>query len=73
MYGNYFSPFSLRISEELLNKIKSIARANSRSTNKEIEFILKQYVYQYEQNMERLGLSAEHLADTADSSDNKKG
>lgn len=59
MYGNYFSPFSLRISEELLNKIKSIARANSRSTNKEIEFILKQYVRQYEQNMECLGSPAD--------------
>lgn len=73
MYGNYFSPFSLRISEELLNKIKSIARANSRSTNKEIEFILKQYVRQYEQNMECLGSPADFPPDAADSPGNKKG
>ncbi len=72
MYGNYFSPFSLRISEELLNKIKSIAHANSRSANKEIEFILKQYVHQYEQNIKHLDLPAENLADTFPSPDNEK-
>ncbi|MDP4133760.1 MAG: Arc family DNA-binding protein [Bacillota bacterium] len=44
MAGNYFTPFSLRISEELLNKIKEIAKENKRSTNKEIEFALEQYV-----------------------------
>ncbi len=48
MPGNYFSPFSLRISEELLEKVKAIAASNKRSANKEIEFILENAVKDYE-------------------------
>ncbi len=48
MAGNYYPPFSLRISEELLDKIKYIAEENKRSANKEIEYILEQYVKKYE-------------------------
>lgn len=44
MKGNYYTPFSLRISEELLDEIKEIAKNNYRSTNKEIEFALTEYV-----------------------------
>ena len=39
--------FSLRIPEELLEEIKHIASENCRSTNKEIEYALMQYVKQY--------------------------
>ena len=46
--GNYYSPFSLRVSEELLSKIKAIADRNHRSANKEIEFVLAQYAEEYE-------------------------
>lgn len=49
MAGNYYPPFSLRISETLLDKIKFIAEENKRSANKEIEYILEQYVKKYEQ------------------------
>jgi hypothetical protein len=42
--------FSLRIPEELLEQIKQIAQENCRSTNKEIEYALTQYVKQYQQN-----------------------
>ena len=42
--ANYFTPFSLRVSEELLGKIKRIAAQNKRSANPEIEFVLEQYV-----------------------------
>lgn len=48
MAGNYYTPFSLRISETLLDKIKVIAKENKRSANKEMEFILEQYVAQLE-------------------------
>ncbi len=48
MAGNYYPPFSLRISEDLLEKIKHIAAKNKRSANKEIEFVLEQYVEKYE-------------------------
>lgn len=47
--GQYYTPFSLRISEELLGKVKMIAVKNKRSTNKEIEYVLEQYVKAYEQ------------------------
>ena len=46
--ANYYPPFSLRISEELLGKIKKIAAGNKRSANKEIEYVLEQYVQSYE-------------------------
>ena len=46
--ANYFQPFSLRISEELLDRVKQIAEKNKRSANKEIEFALEQYVETYE-------------------------
>ena len=46
--ANYYTPFSLRISEELLSKIKRNAARTKRSTNKEIEYILEQYVQSYE-------------------------
>ena len=48
MAGNYYPPFSLRVSEDLLEKIKYIASKNKRSANKEIEFVLEQYVEKYE-------------------------
>ena len=46
--ANYYTPFSLRISEELLGKIKQIAVQNKRSANTEIEFVLERYVREYE-------------------------
>ncbi|MCI6729439.1 MAG: Arc family DNA-binding protein [Candidatus Faecousia sp.] len=46
--ANYYTPFSLRISEELLDKVKQIAVQNKRSANKEIAFALEQYVREYE-------------------------
>lgn len=47
MAGNYYTPFSLRISETLMEKIKRIAAQNKRSTNKEIEYALEQYAAQF--------------------------
>ncbi len=47
--ANYYTPFSLRISEELLAKIKVIAVRNKRSANKEIAFALEQYVRAFEE------------------------
>ena len=46
--GNYYAPFSLRISEELLSKVKAIAARNKRSATKEIEYVLELYVREYE-------------------------
>lgn len=40
--------FSLRIPEQLLDDLKQIAKNNCRSTNKEIEYALTQYVKEYQ-------------------------
>ena len=40
---NYFSPFSLRVSEKI------IAAKNHRSANKEMEVALERYIAAYEQ------------------------
>ena len=46
--GNYYPPFSLRVSEVLLAKLKIIAAGNKRSANREMEYALEQYVREYE-------------------------
>jgi hypothetical protein len=40
--------FTLRIPEELMNRIRYISEQNKRSANKEIEFALTRYVADYE-------------------------
>lgn len=48
MNGKYYQPFSLRISEEMHHKLKVIAATHKRSENKEIEFILEEYIRTFE-------------------------
>ena len=45
---NYYSPFSVRIPEELLHKVKQLAIMNKRSTNKQVEYILDKYMAEWE-------------------------
>jgi len=52
--GNYYPPFSLRIPEELLEKVKFIANENKRSANKELEFIIQSYVDDWEKNNKKI-------------------
>lgn len=52
--ANYDTAFSLRISEELMVKIKVIAARNKRSANKEIESALEQYVKPSEKRHEKI-------------------
>ena len=47
--GNYYTPFSLRVTEELLAKIKVIAVRNKRSADKEMEYALERYVEAFEE------------------------
>ena len=42
--SNYYQPFSLRISEELLEELKRLAALHKRSANKEMEYALECYV-----------------------------
>lgn len=46
--GNYFQPFSLRVPEDIIEKIKEIAVQNKRSANKEMEFALQDYIATWE-------------------------
>ncbi len=48
MPGNYYPPFSVRIPEELLHKVKQLAIMNKRSTNKQVEYILDKYMAEWE-------------------------
>lgn len=42
--------FPLRLDDELREKLRYIAEQNSRSLNKEIEYLVKQYVAIYEKD-----------------------
>lgn len=48
MAGNYYAPFSVRVPEALLDKIKKLAKMNKRSANKQVEFILEKFVEEWE-------------------------
>ena len=45
---NYYTPFSVRIPEELLHKVKQLAIMNKRSTNKQVEYILDKDMAEWE-------------------------
>ena len=51
--------FNLRISDELDYKIKAIAKTEQRSKNKEIEYILQEYVKKYEMNNGKIEIEEE--------------
>ena len=59
--GNYYTPFSLRISEELLAKIKIIAIQNQRSANKEMAYALERYVAAFEEQHGEIQVDADDL------------
>ena len=42
--SNEITAYQLRIDSEVINKIKEFAEEDGRSLNKEIEYILKQYI-----------------------------
>lgn len=41
------NPYPLRIEEELMAELKKIAEKNSRSVNKEVEFLIKKRIEEY--------------------------
>lgn len=48
--------FSLRIDQELLRKLHYVADYNGRSANREIEFLIKRHVAQYEKEHGKIEL-----------------
>ncbi len=57
--ANYYTPFSLRVSEELVSKMKIIAVRNKRSANKEMEYALEQYVKAFEKEYGEVNIEGE--------------
>ena len=53
------SQFTVRISDELLNKLTYIAEKNSRSPNKEFEQLIKQDIFEFEQKYGTINLNTE--------------
>ena len=51
--------FSLRVKEKAYEQIKSIAKKQARSLNKQIEFILYQYLTDYERVNGKIELELE--------------
>jgi predicted transcriptional regulator len=49
--------YSFRTDDELIEKLNIIAEKHSRTRNKEIEYALKKYVEQYEQEEGRINNS----------------
>ena len=43
------NPYPLRIDDEVMEKIRVVANENGRSVNREIEYVLKQHVKDYEE------------------------
>ena len=44
------APFSLRIPQELLERLKAVARKNKRSTNRELDQMIEEYLARYEED-----------------------
>lgn len=60
--GNYYQPFSLRVPDEIINKMKVIAAENKRSANKEMEYALQHYIAQYEKQHGEIEVKSEDLS-----------
>ena len=58
---NYDTPFALRISEELLGKLKVIAVRHKRRAKKEREYALEQYVRCLEERHEEIIIEGDAL------------
>ena len=57
--GNYYSPYSLRVCEELLYKVKYIAEIYKRSANRQMEQILEEYVCEWEKQNGEIEIPAD--------------
>ena len=53
------NPYPLRLEKKLTQKIKCLSKENNRSYNKEIEWILRKYVDNYELEYGEINISEE--------------
>lgn len=57
--GNYYAPFSLRVAEETIAKMKQIAKAHHRSATKEMAVALEEYIAAYEREHGEINIDEE--------------
>lgn len=46
--GRQENPYPLRIEKEVMDQVRILAKENGRSLNKQIEYLLRQYLASYE-------------------------
>lgn len=63
--------FNLRISEELNEKLIAIANLEGRSKNKQIEYILRSYVNNYETKNNSISINQENNGEATVNINNK--
>ncbi len=53
------NPYPLRLEETLNGKLKALAKENNRSFNREVEYILRKFIEQYEKENGELPIETE--------------
>ena len=51
------SKFTVRVNEETLKKFRYVAEYNARSANRELEFLMKKHIAEFEKEHEEIILS----------------
>ncbi|MDE6912221.1 MAG: Arc family DNA-binding protein [Lachnospiraceae bacterium] len=51
------SKFTVRVNEETLKKFRYVAEYNARSANRELEFLMKKHIDEFEKTHEKIVLS----------------
>lgn len=51
------SKFTVRVNEETLKKFRYVAEYNARSANRELEFLMKRHIAEFEKTHEKIVLS----------------
>ena len=50
------SKFTVRIDEEIMKKFRYVAEYNARSANRELEFLMKKHIIEFEEAHEKIKL-----------------
>lgn len=61
MNKNFCSNYTLRISKMLLYKMSYISKFEGRSVNKQIEYVIRQHISEFEKNINSIPLNDKNL------------
>ncbi len=61
MNKNFCSNYTLRISKMLLYKMSYISKFEGRSVNKQIEYVIRQHISEFEKNINPIPLNDKNL------------